>query len=106
MLALIFLSIPALHLRAAFEVGFDVGFIYYGSVDIFMTTAPDTLMEIYTWYILSCHYLGSFFFLSYPLRHCILTSYSFTSVLQEKEESETNKGTQDMNQTTSQNSLL
>lgn len=34
------LSIGALHPCVLFEVGFDVSFIYYGSGDIFLMTAP------------------------------------------------------------------
>lgn len=44
------LSIGALHPCAAFEVGFDVvGFIYYGSGDIFLMTAPDTPLKRLAW---------------------------------------------------------
>lgn len=49
MLILIFPSIGALQPRAAFEVGFDVSFIYYGSGDIFLMTASDTPLKRQAW---------------------------------------------------------
>ncbi len=45
MLVLIFLSIRALHPCVAFEVGFDVSFVYYGSGDIFLMAVPDTPLK-------------------------------------------------------------
>jgi len=49
------------HPHAAFEVGFDVGFIYYKSGDISLTTAHNAPLQKQAQGMHKCYYLCSFF---------------------------------------------